>query len=64
MCVNVCECAPSVAHNVQADVMRRIHHPAFIQYFDSFVEHGTLHIVMEYASGGDLAQLISRRKRR
>jgi len=33
-------------------------HPNIIQYRDSFVEVGTLHIVMDFADGGDLAGLL------
>lgn len=39
-------------------VMSAVHHPAFIAYYESFLDNGCLYIVMELAEGGDLAQLI------
>eukprot|EP00051_Salpingoeca_urceolata_P008684 m.108000 g.108000 ORF g.108000 m.108000 type:complete len:241 (+) comp15876_c2_seq2:189-911(+) len=42
----------------EAKVMSRISHPNIISYMDSFVESCHLHIVMEYAGSGDLAQRI------
>lgn len=35
-------------------------HPNIIKYYDSFFENGKLYIVMEYASSGDLAKLITK----
>lgn len=36
-------------------VLRRLSHPHVIAYFDYFEEQQVLHIVLEYADGGDLA---------
>ena len=47
-------------------VLQRLHHDHVISYVDSFVVEGRdpkLCIIMEWASGGDLAGLISRRKK-
>jgi serine/threonine protein kinase len=38
----------------------QLSHPHIISYFGSFLERGSLHIVMEFASGGDLQCLIRR----
>ena len=39
--------------------MSKIHHQNVIQYYESFIEHGRLNIVMEFAPGGDLGQAIA-----
>lgn len=39
-------------------VMVQVQHRFVVRFMASFVEHGTLHIVMEWASGGDLSGLI------
>lgn len=38
----------------EVEVMSRIVHPNVVCYFESFIEDGSLHIVMEYADGGTL----------
>ena len=38
-----------------------LEHPNIISYFDSFEEDGILMIEMDYADGGTLAQLLSKR---
>lgn len=43
-------------------VLRRLSHPHIVAYFDNFVENDVLHIVLEYADGGDLAQAVSTRR--
>lgn len=35
-----------------------------VQYFDSFIDDGALHIVMEHCDKGDLAQMMKRTKDR
>jgi hypothetical protein len=35
-----------------------VSHPCVIQYFGSYIAEGQLNIVMEWASGGDLAAVI------
>eukprot|EP01052_Picozoa_sp_SAG31_P037336 SAG31_NODE_4806_length_2945_cov_14.704849_2_plen_304_part_00 len=39
-------------------VMQRVQHPYIIEYFDSFVEDEFMHIVMSYAAGGTLHDVI------
>jgi len=38
----------------EVEVMSRLTHANIVGYFESFVEDGSLHIVMEYADGGSL----------
>eukprot|EP00284_Hemiselmis_tepida_P008788 CAMPEP_0174919742 /NCGR_PEP_ID=MMETSP1355-20121228/3834_1 /TAXON_ID=464990 /ORGANISM="Hemiselmis tepida, Strain CCMP443" /LENGTH=259 /DNA_ID=CAMNT_0016164985 /DNA_START=147 /DNA_END=923 /DNA_ORIENTATION=- len=45
-------------------LLRRLNHPNVIGYHTSFVEKKSLHIVMEYAPGGDLQGLLDEHKRR
>ncbi len=45
-------------------ILRRLRHPFIIRYFNSFVEKQALHIVMEYAEGGDLYAEIARRRKK
>jgi len=46
----------------EVDVLRRFSHPHIIEYLAAFLEGTVLHIVMEFADGGDLAGAIRRRK--
>ena len=39
-------------------LLASFHHPNIVHYRDSFLENGHLHIVMDYADGGDLANLL------
>ena len=48
----------------QAQVMSKIRHRHVIQYFESFIEHRRLNIVMEFAPGGDLAASVAKMKAR
>ena len=41
---------------------RRVKHPNIIGYYDSFMQDGILHIVMEYAAGGSLHSVIKARQ--
>ncbi len=47
----------------EAQVMRHLQHDHVIRYHESFIEHTTLNIVMEFAKGGDLAMRIKVRER-
>jgi NIMA (never in mitosis gene a)-related kinase len=38
----------------EATLLRRLQHPNIVTFWESFVEQGMLHIVMEFADGGDL----------
>ena len=42
----------------EVHVMASLSSPYVVRYYDSFIEDGLLHIVMEYCSRGDLQQLI------
>jgi len=50
------------AHEVQ--VLSSLKHPYIVRYHESFVEDGTLAIVMDYAEGGDLGKRISGHRER
>eukprot|EP00966_Prymnesium_polylepis_P224624 5195490-Prymnesium_polylepis.1 len=43
-------------------LLKAFDHPNIVRYVESFTEAGTLHIVMDYAEGGDLRGLISERR--
>lgn len=46
----------------EVKLLSELNHPNVIQYFGSFVEEGRQHIVMEYAAGGALAQVLKQSK--
>ena len=46
----------------EAKILSQLKHANIVSYVDSFVENSKLHIVMDYADGGDLAQAIEKRK--
>lgn len=46
----------------EVSLLKKLAHPQIVRYFDSFLEHGTLHILMEYCEKGDLGQLLKRNK--
>ncbi|XP_021939343.1 serine/threonine-protein kinase Nek8-like isoform X2 [Zootermopsis nevadensis] len=48
----------------EVQVLSSLDHPNIISYFGSFERDGVLMIKMEYADGGTLAQMLSRRARR
>lgn len=54
----------SAKKGAQAEVslLRRLHFPHIIAYYDAFVENDILHIVLEYADAGDLCRAIEKRK--
>ncbi|XP_066246360.1 serine/threonine-protein kinase Nek8-like [Euwallacea similis] len=44
-------------------ILRSLSHPNVIQYFDSYMQHQSFCIVMEYASHGNLQQFIDERRK-
>jgi len=42
----------------EADMLASLQHPYIVRYWDSFCEQGILAIVMDYSSGGNLAEKI------
>eukprot|EP00929_Paragymnodinium_shiwhaense_P037789 TRINITY_DN2006_c1_g1_i1.p1 TRINITY_DN2006_c1_g1~~TRINITY_DN2006_c1_g1_i1.p1 ORF type:complete len:1139 (-),score=244.67 TRINITY_DN2006_c1_g1_i1:59-3475(-) len=46
----------------EVELLRRLAHPHIVAYFDFFIQDETLHIVLEYADGGDLAKTLRKRK--
>jgi NIMA (never in mitosis gene a)-related kinase len=48
-------CADAKKAEEEVKVLRRLAHPHIVAYFDCFQDNGALHIVLEYADGGDLA---------
>lgn len=46
----------------EVKVLSSLKHPYIVRYHESFVENGTLAIVMDYAEGGDLAKRIARHR--
>ena len=40
-------------------LLKKLEHPNIIRYYASFIESDSLHILMEYAGGGDLYAVIS-----
>ena len=47
----------------EAALLRSLRHDNITEYFGSFVSANTLHILMEYCSGGSLQQVMARRER-
>ena len=45
----------------EVEFLRVITGPTIIKFHESFIENQNIHIVMEYAEGGSLAQLIHKR---
>lgn len=48
----------------EVKVLSSLKHPYIVRYHESFVEKGTLIIVMDYAEGGDLSKLIANHRRK
>jgi len=46
----------------EAELLRSLSHPNVITYRGAFVRGDRLHIVMEYADGGDLGSVVARRR--
>jgi serine/threonine protein kinase len=46
----------------EVTILARMDSPHIVQYFDSFVEDDTLHIVMEFCNRGDLSGLLKQYK--
>ncbi|KII86009.1 hypothetical protein PLICRDRAFT_114968 [Plicaturopsis crispa FD-325 SS-3] len=42
----------------EVNILKDLHHEHIVQYHDRHVDQGTLHILMEFCGGGDLASLI------
>jgi len=47
----------------ECKLLSQLHHPNIVEYVDSFVEDGCLHLVTEYCELGDLARLVSEKKK-
>jgi len=45
----------------EVDVLKKLKHPSIVAYRDSYRADGTLCIVMEYCTGGDLGSLIKKK---
>ena len=45
-------------------LLASFHHPNIVRYRDSFLESGILHIVMDFAEGGDLSNLLKEQGQR
>lgn len=43
---------------LEVTVLEKLNHPNIIQYHGSFVENSYIHILMDYAEGGDLSSRI------
>ncbi|CAK70776.1 unnamed protein product (macronuclear) [Paramecium tetraurelia] len=41
----------------------KCHHPNIVNLYDSFIEHGNVYMVLEYAENGNLYNYVQRRKR-
>lgn len=39
----------------EVKLLSLLHHPNIVGYYDSFIENNRLHIIMDYANGGDLS---------
>jgi NIMA (never in mitosis gene a)-related kinase len=44
----------------EPDILQSLHHPNIISYIETFVECNELHIVMEFADGGNLRVLVQK----
>lgn len=47
----------------EINILKSLYHPNLIFYKEDFIEHNALHIIMEYAEGGDLAKIVSDAKK-
>lgn len=48
----------------EADLLKNLHHPNIVQFWDSFFTGNNLYIVMEFADGGDLDTYIKNHQKR
>lgn len=48
----------------EVDILKQLDHPHIIKYHASFLEENDLSMIMEYAEGGDLQQLLLKHKMR
>jgi NIMA (never in mitosis gene a)-related kinase len=46
----------------EAQILKKLRNPNIIRCYNSFISSNTLHIILEYAEGGDLHQLIKKFK--
>jgi NIMA (never in mitosis gene a)-related kinase len=58
--IYIAELAPKAQRDAvnEVHVMASLDSPFVVRYFDSFIEAGSLHIVMEYCACGDLQRLV------
>jgi len=54
--VKVMQTSDSASNEVK--VMRSLQHPRIVRYIDHFEESGTVYLLMEYCSGGDLLERV------
>lgn len=48
---------------LEAELLKKLHHPNIVSYKHSFIEHGILIIIMEFCEHGDLAYHLGKRKK-
>ena len=48
----------------EVSIMKGVHHPCILECVESFIHRDNVYIVMPHCSGGDLASLLARQKRR
>lgn len=44
--------------NEEVEILKRLKHRNIVRYYGKFVRSDNLHIIMEYADGGDLFNLL------
>jgi serine/threonine protein kinase len=60
--ITICCCYAQMEAINEVTILARMDSPHIVQYFDSFVEDDTLHIVMEFCNRGDLSGLLKQYK--
>lgn len=58
VCRHLTSAVTALQRHAQVDLLKRLRHPCIVSYRDSFVEDNTLHVIMSYCDGGDLATKI------
>lgn len=53
-----------LAARKEVEVLHELDHPNIIGYDESFYKSGKLHIVLEYADGGDLGKMVAAARKR